>query len=149
MKKFADIPPFWTLGTVLASWLLAGLFPIVTVQLTVLRLLGPILIALAVLMIVWSGFWFRRKWTSIEPRHTPTALIVEGPYRISRNPIYLAMVVLATGFAVWLGALTAFLPVIGLAIALHRRFVMPEEAVLLATFEAEAQNYVKNTKRWI
>jgi protein-S-isoprenylcysteine O-methyltransferase Ste14 len=50
-------------------------------------------------------WWFWRKKTTIEPHHTPTALIVEGPYRLSRNPIYLALLALLAGYVLRLGSL--------------------------------------------
>jgi protein-S-isoprenylcysteine O-methyltransferase Ste14 len=76
-------------------------------------------------------------------------LIVEGPYRVSRNPIYLAMVFASLGVALCFGAATAFLPSIALAIILHCRFVMPEEAGLRSAFGAAAEAYFSKTKRWI
>jgi hypothetical protein len=57
----------------------------------VYQVAGGLLMLAALALIAWSALWFWRKKTTIEPHHTPTALIVEGPYRLSRNPIYLAL----------------------------------------------------------
>ncbi|EBA03734.1 isoprenylcysteine carboxyl methyltransferase family protein [Rhodobacterales bacterium HTCC2150] len=149
MKNHLDIPPFWTLGAIITSWLLSGLAPIALVDIAFIRLIAPMIMLCAMLLIVWSGFWVRRKMTGIEPRKQPTSLIVEGPYRLSRNPIYLAMVVMSFGFALWLSALSAILPVIGLVFVLRNRFVLPEEAVLIDTFGDEAHAYIRQTRRWV
>jgi protein-S-isoprenylcysteine O-methyltransferase Ste14 len=106
-------------------------------------------IALAVLLILWSVLYFRANKTTIEPHHTPTALITKGPYRISRNPIYLAMVVASIGWALWCGTLSAFVGPVILAWVLHNRFVLPEEAKLREAFGAKAEAYITKTKRWV
>jgi protein-S-isoprenylcysteine O-methyltransferase Ste14 len=49
----------------------------------------------------------------------------------------------------WLGAVSAFLPVIGLIYVLHHKFVLPEEARLIATFGDAATTYVAKTRRWV
>ncbi|MDG1529856.1 MAG: isoprenylcysteine carboxylmethyltransferase family protein [Paracoccaceae bacterium] len=128
---------------------MSDLAPIALVDIPFIRLIAPMIMLCAMLLIVWSGFWFRRKTTRIEPRKQPTSLIVEGPYRLSRNPIYLAMVVMSFGFALWLSALSAILPAVGLVFVLKHRFILPEEAVLTDTFGDEAHAYIRQTRRWI
>jgi protein-S-isoprenylcysteine O-methyltransferase Ste14 len=65
-----------------------------------------------------------------------------------RNPIYLAMVISSAGFAIWCGTALALIPTVVLAIVLHKRFVMPEEALLRETFGAAADEYIAKSKRW-
>ena len=149
MKHFPDLPPVWTLSAIVFSWVLAQLMPLATVQSVGLRWLGLIWIGMGLLLIFWSAIWFRRKNTTIEPHHTPTVLIVEGPYRLTRNPIYLAMVVGAAGFALWTGALSAILPVAALVVILQNRFVLPEEARLRVQYGAGAEEYFSKTRRWV
>ena len=149
MKHFPDLPPVWTLGAFLFSWLFSAVLPVAALPSFGLQLLGLFWILLAVLLVLWSALYFRKNKTTIEPHSKPTALIVKGPYRFTRNPIYLAMVVASAGFAMWCAALSAVIPVIGLAIVLHRRFVIPEEEGLRAAFGAEADSYISKTKRWV
>ena len=103
----------------------------------------------ALVLIVWCATFFRRKKTTIDPHQKPTTLIVEGPYRLSRNPIYLAMVFGAGGFAIWLGSVGAVVPVVLLFIGLHRLFVLPEEQGLMDAFGDEAKDYISQTRRWL
>lgn len=58
------------------------------------------------------------------------------------------MIVVLSGFAVWLGAPSAFLPVIGFAILIDRRFVRAEEDGLRAAFGGAAHAYLSATRRW-
>ncbi|MCP5088882.1 MAG: isoprenylcysteine carboxylmethyltransferase family protein [Rhodobacteraceae bacterium] len=148
MKLF-DIPPVWTLLFCAISFLLAHFIPLWAFDALLINSAGLVLMALAVAAIIWCATWFRRKKTTIEPHHKPTTLIVEGPYRLSRNPIYLAMLVFAFGLALWFGTLSGFLPVVALQQILLRRFVLPEEAGLRAAFGEEAETYIAKTRRWV
>lgn len=149
MRGFPDLPPLWWLGSI--AFIYLGKFLVPSLHLTIGFFTGLswILLLAAIGLLGWSAWWFFRKKTPIEPHHTPKTLIVEGPYRLSRNPIYLALVMLTVSSALGHGSL------IGLVLAgvlwrvLDRRFAAPEEALLRATFGAEAQDYLSRTKRWL
>ncbi len=149
MKGFPDLPPLWWLGSIALIYLCEWVLPSTHFPMGVLSVLSWVVFVSAVAVIAWSGFWFVKKKTPIEPHHTPKILIIEGPYRLSRNPIYLALVMLAVASALGAGS------VIGLAIAaglwwiLDRRFAAPEEVLLRAIFGAEAEAYLSSTKRWL
>lgn len=149
LKGFPDMPPIWLLGAMAVAWILDRGLPLVELFGPLYRGLGLLLIAAGLGLIGWSAWWFWRKRTTIEPHHRPTRLIVEGPYRISRNPIYLGMVVILAG---WVAALGSLSPVILVPVffgVIARRFIAPEEAVLREIFGAEAQRYLAGTRRWL
>lgn len=149
MKGFPDLPPLWWLGSIAGIYLGKMLLPALHIEHMGLQFISWLLLVAALALVAWSALWFWRKRTPIEPHHTPKTLIIEGPYRLSRNPIYLALVLLTLSSAVGHGS------VIGLGLAgvlwrvLDRRFAAPEEALLRATFGAEADAYLGRTKRWI
>ncbi|TFL19677.1 methyltransferase family protein [Jannaschia formosa] len=147
LKGFPDLPPIWLLGAVAASWLL-GRGPGPSAG-PVGEWVGGAAVVLGLGLILWAAIWFRRKRTPIMPHHDPDALIVEGPYRLSRNPIYLAMVVIAAGVALRQDSLLALLPVPALWWVLDRRFAAVEEARLQARFGAAAEPYLAQTRRWL
>ncbi|MEM6618445.1 MAG: isoprenylcysteine carboxylmethyltransferase family protein [Pseudomonadota bacterium] len=145
-----DIPPVWTLG----AWLLAGALSWALpapgwAGVEGLRWLGLLWIGIAVLMVLWAGLVFLRHKTPIEPGRTPRALVTTGPFRLSRNPIYLAMVVSTLGAVLWLGSAVALLVPLALWRVLDRRFASPEEDLLRATFGAEADAYIAKRRRWV
>jgi protein-S-isoprenylcysteine O-methyltransferase Ste14 len=149
LKGFPDLPPVWLAGFIAIAWLLDRGLPLVQAFGPVWQAAGAVLVAAALLLIGWSAWWFYAKRTTIEPHHTPTALIVEGPYRIGRNPIYLGLLGILTGCVLWLGSLSpAILP-----FAFHRvltaRFIEPEEAALRRLFGAAAHEYMARTRRWL
>ncbi len=145
MKGFPDLPPIWMIGAGVVQWLLGQVTP-------VLRdggLLGGLLILVGLLLILWSSTYFMRHKTPIEPHHKPKFLIVSGPYRISRNPIYLAMAIILTGWTLWLGVLAGLLVVPVFIWIINRRFISAEEAGLREAFGADADRFIDETARWI
>ncbi len=149
MKGFPDLPPLWLAAFMVAAWAMARYVPLLSVPSGGLRGIGIFVAVTGCALVAWSAWWFWRKGTTIEPHHTPGTLIVEGPYRLSRNPIYLGLLLILSGQVIWLGALA---PVVLLPVyfmILTTRFAKPEEENLVRTFGAEGQAYLAATRRWI
>ncbi|WP_224815191.1 isoprenylcysteine carboxylmethyltransferase family protein [Hasllibacter sp. MH4015] len=149
MKGFPDLPPIWLVGFMALAWVLARFVPLYEARDALVSVLGMAMGVVGVVLIFWAAYWFWKKKTTIEPHHTPGTLIVEGPYTVSRNPIYLGMVFILTGQVLWMGALSPILLPPALLLILTRRFARPEEAALRAAFGAEAQRYLAETRRWL
>lgn len=120
--------------------------------------LSPVGLRLAVAMPLFSlafsiGAWaftlFRRNRTSVDPRAIPSALITSGPFRFSRNPLYIAVVMTLAGFAAVLDSfcVACFVPV--LALLLNALVVPHEEARLLARFGQRFVEYKAAVPRWL
>ena len=91
---------------------------------------------------------FRRKRTGIAPWHPTTHLVTDGPYRISRNPMYLGMTVTYTALVLtfgWLWGL-AMLPLALLVI--DRLVIRREEAYLEDKYGEEYRRYRGSVRRW-
>jgi protein-S-isoprenylcysteine O-methyltransferase Ste14 len=149
LKGFPDLPPVWLIGFMVAAWAIDRGLPLVEAFGPVYRAAGGLLMLAALALIAWSALWFWRKKTTIEPHHTPSALIVEGPYKLSRNPIYLALLVLLVGYVLRLGSLGPVILPFAYYVILTRRFIEPEEAGLRRLFGAEAHAYLQRTRRWL
>lgn len=149
MTGFPDLPPLWLLAFMGLAAVIARYGPMLEIAFGPLHLLGQVVSLAGIALFLWSAWWFWRKKTTIEPHHAPGILIKEGPYRISRNPIYLAMVMILAGQVLWLGAILAVVAIPGLWAVLHTRFVIPEEAALEVAFGDEARRYLAATRRWI
>lgn len=149
LKGFPDLPPVWLAGFMVVAWVLDRGLPLVEAFGPLYRVLGIVLMLAALGLIGWSAWWFWRKKTTIEPHHTPSALIVEGPYRLSRNPIYLGLLALLTGYVLWLGSLAPVILPFAFHRVLTRRFIEPEEEALRRLFGAEAHAYLERTRRWL
>lgn len=143
-RGFPDLPPVWAAGLAALAWVLARWLPLVPLP----PGMGQLIMAAGLGLALWSAWWFWRKRTPIEPNHVPRALIVEGPYRINRNPIYTALTLVLLGWGLSLGAASALLPALAFPLIVTARFVRGEEAALRAAFGAEAERYFAATRRW-
>ena len=148
VRDFPDLPPVWMLGHGALAAVLHRWLPLVGFEGTVASRLGIALGLGGVALAGWSAMWFWWKRTPIEPREEPRALIVEGPYRLNRNPIYTAMAACLLGFSMWLGSLTALLAVLPFPFVIDRRFIRGEEEALKSAFGAQADDYFEATRRW-
>ena len=143
-RDFPDLPPVWALGTVAAQWLVAWALPLFRLPGAAAWSWLPIAAGLA--LAIWAALWFRRKRTSIEPRDEPRALIVEGPFRLNRNPIYTGMTLCLIGTGLWFEALSALALALVFPWIITARFIRQEEATLKAAFPDT--DYFDRTRRW-
>ena len=146
MPKYLNIPPVWTLIAIAATIVLHYLYPLVIFN---FRAIDMGMVMAGLYLIVAPVVWFKRKKTTIIPRQKPAALIIEGPFRLSRNPMYLGMVVLTFGIGVTLGSIQAVIPAIWLFFFLQKNYVIPEERKLREGLGREAEDYFATTGRWI
>ena len=112
-------------------------------------MMGAIAAALIVGVAALAGF--RRAHTTINPM-TPQAsstLVTSGIYRVTRNPMYLAMLIVLAGwcYLVANGAALAMLPLF--VIYLNRFQIQPEERALAARFGAGFEHYRASVRRWL
>ena len=141
-----NVPPAWLLGFMALAWLIAqawaplGWFFI---------WIGWGLVAAALVFFVWAALQFRRAGTTIVPGEAPSALISGGPYRFSRNPIYLADLVILAGVALIVGSPLALVLVIPFQQVLLRLFVLPEEEILTRDLGQPYRSFTARVPRWI
>lgn len=148
MKGFPDLPPVWLVVFLVLNWGISRVIP-GNPSAPVLSWLGWLCIGVGLVVIAASALWFWKKKTSIEPHHTPQTLIIEGPYRVSRNPIYLALVIILLGSVIGRGQPIALILVPVFFGVLTQRFVLPEERALVAAFGEAAERYFSKTRRWL
>ena len=92
---------------------------------------------------------FRAAGTHVEPFKPTLALVESGPYRFTRNPMYIGLILLLIGIGV-LGSLDWAFPIAPpFWLVLHRGVVLREEAYLSAKFGAEYDAYRARTRRWL
>lgn len=79
----------------------------------------------------------------------PTKLIVDGPFRFTRNPLYLSMALFTLGIALWLGSLASLL-LVGIEVIVMNVWGIPfEENVLEEEFGEEYLTYKRQVRRWL
>jgi protein-S-isoprenylcysteine O-methyltransferase Ste14 len=92
---------------------------------------------------------FRRAGTSMMPASPTTALVISGPYRLTRNPMYLGMACLYIALALAFGVIWALavLPIV--LIAVDRLVIAREEPYLEAEFGDRYRDYKRRVRRWL
>lgn len=113
------------------------------------RLLAQSVLAASFGLVIWSALYFGQAKTPILPNQKPQTLITGGPYRISRNPIYLAMALGLIAVALWLGSLAALVSLPAFVWLVTQGHIKEEEEALLGTFGPEADAFFQRTRRWI
>lgn len=143
-------PPIWAFIGLLLAGIASVLYPWrAIVDLHVLAL--GILLVIAGFTISFSAFsLFRREGTEINPISvTNSKLVVRGPYRFTRNPMYLGLVTFTLGIAFWVGSLPMFAVPMLLFILIHWRFIPMEEAKMRRQFGASFDDYAGRVRRWV
>ena len=85
----------------------------------------------------------------IYPFDRPSVLVTSGVFRVSRNPMYLAMIVILIGGALAWGTLSTFIVPPALALLLSRKFILMEEAALSQAFGEKYDGYKGRVRRWL
>ena len=142
-------PPLLYAAAVLGGWLIDRQWPMPIGVATARLTLAWLLIALCAVLVVSSFQSFWSKHTSAIPIRPATALVIAGPYRFTRNPMYVSLALLTVALGL---LLNTWWP-IGLLIPtliLVRLFVIgPEERYLHRRFGAEYEAYTRQVRRWL
>ncbi|MBT5435076.1 MAG: isoprenylcysteine carboxylmethyltransferase family protein [Alphaproteobacteria bacterium] len=142
-------PPIIVLVALLAGVELDALLPAPFLGPVVQTVLGVAFIVPGVALAFWAIRRFRKSGTEVEPWKPNTALVIEGPYRFTRNPMYLALALLfaGLGFAIDTLWLFALLPL--LVATLHYGVIRREEHYLEGLFGEPYRDYCTKVRRWI
>jgi protein-S-isoprenylcysteine O-methyltransferase Ste14 len=93
--------------------------------------------------------WFRRAGTSMIPFNPTTALVTSGPYRFTRNPMYVGMALLYAGLALALGVVWALIALPAVILVVDRLVIAREEPYLERKFGSEYTGYKARVRRWV
>jgi len=111
--------------------------------------LGFGLIIFGVIINLWTDSLFKKKHTTVKPYEIPNTLVTSGPFKLSRHPMYLGMMSILLGVAIFLGSLITFAFPIIFIIIMEKLFIPLEEKNLEKRFGNQYIDYKKNVRRWI
>lgn len=150
MLKYIDIPPVWLLVfAVIAYWQADAISLGLSLSHPVTQLLAGLLVGAGLLLILLAAVEFRRHKTTIVPHQEASHLVQTGIFKRSRNPIYLADVLILTGLVLRWDAVLSLVLVPILFWVLESRFIVPEENRLRRKFRADFARYMQKTRRWL
>lgn len=141
-------PPVLALGAAVAQRAVAGEAP----RPGPVRAAAAMTVAVAAVSMAGSAAGlFRRSGTTIRPEHPEeaSALVTEGAFAMTRNPMYVGLTGLLVAHAAWRGSWAALLPAAGFVAVLDRTQIRAEEEALREKFGPEYEAYSAGTPRWI
>jgi protein-S-isoprenylcysteine O-methyltransferase Ste14 len=143
-------PPVWALLYVLlaaalsyvAGWSRVPGLPVIPLAIG--------LVVLGVALSVSSVVLFRREGTELNPTSTTNrTLVTSGPFGFTRNPMYLALVIITLGVAVWVGTWSMFLAPLAMFATANWVHIPFEEAKMRRQFGEAFDTYARTVRRWV
>lgn len=144
-------PPVYAIFIAVIMWLLHKYFPLLQLFNEPYNKIGIGLIVFAVCLDVWSLFLFMKRQTTpnpMKPENT-SELVGNGLYKISRNPMYVGLLIILTGFAIWMGSLMPFFMLPVFYFVVTEMQIKPEEKILEVKFGKVYLDYKKKVRRWL
>jgi protein-S-isoprenylcysteine O-methyltransferase Ste14 len=142
-------PPLVYLVSLVAGGLAQRAVPLPFLPGRVAVPLGLSLVAVAIVAFAYSVARFRAAGTPVPARKPTTVIVRTGPYRFSRNPIYVAFSLLQLGIAIWANSVWLVATLV-VAVALMHYVVIPrEEQYLERRFGAQYLDYKASARRWL
>jgi len=148
-KLYTPIPVGTLIGSIILAYFLDKHLPLIEIVPAPYNRSGWILVAIGIVSLFISLYTHISSKTTILPGEKPSTLITRGLFRFSRNPIYVMDVIIATGVAVILGSLIAFIAPLLCFLVLNFLVIPFEEKNLRNRFGKEYENYTNRVRRWI
>lgn len=142
-------PPLIYLAGLASGWVLHKFMPINLLPGRWARLVGGVLSGFALALGGSAFATMHRAKTPPEPWEPTTAIVAHGPFRYTRNPIYLSFTLLYAGISAALNSLTMLLPLPVVLIVVLRGVIEREERYLEQKFGDEYVHYKQRVRRWI
>jgi protein-S-isoprenylcysteine O-methyltransferase Ste14 len=149
----ADIiapPPVLYLGALISGLVIQIAIPLaIPTSAFTLRMMGLFLLILSGAFARWAFVTMGQMGTSASPREQSSALVTHGPFKVSRNPIYVAMTGLYLGISLLVDSLWPLLFLIPLLVIMHWGVILREERYLARQFGEPYLAYKSSTRRWL
>lgn len=149
MSNGRILPPMYLFTSLACMVLLQFFLPVYQLISYPWNAAGIIPLMLGMTLNISADRAFKKIGTTVKPFEVSTTLVTSGVFRYSRNPMYLGMVMILTGVAFLLGALSPFIIIPIFAITMDRVFIVSEENMLDQRFGGKWQQYKENVRRWI
>lgn len=144
------LPPILVLGTLSIGLVIHYLlWPVALLPVVWARVLGASVFIASGLLAHLAHLAFKRVGTNVLPTQPTLALATDGPYRYTRNPLYIAAIGVYLGVSLWANGLAPLLLLFPMAWLLHRGIVLREEQYLASKFGTAYDEYRWRVRRWL
>ncbi len=141
-------PPLIFAAHAMAGGVAHWLWPITLLPVLSARIIGAMLVAASGTQALWASWAMKQAGTPIHPTHPTTTIVTAGPYRYTRNPMYLSLCLLHLGIGLLLNGALPVLFLIPLALTLHFGVIRREERYLTGKFGETYLAYQRRVRRW-
>lgn len=142
-------PPLIFLGCAALSGLIHYAYPLQVAKYPGLRWTGFVLAAISGSFAIWAVRSFTAMGTNLRPDRPAVALVRTGPYRFTRNPMYLSLCSLQLALGLILDDWIPLLFVVPMAVILHFGVILREESYLEAKFGEPYRTFRRQVRRWM
>src|SRR5215510_8505289 len=142
-------PPLVYLISLVSGTVIHFVLPLPFLPVSLAVPLGLPLVAVAIALFFYSVAKFRAAGTPVPARKPTTAIVRTGPYRFSRNPIYLAFSLFQLGIAIWVNSVWLLATLVGAVALIHTVVIPKEEQYLERKFGAQYLEYKMSVRRWL
>lgn len=142
-------PPVWLVIGLVIIFVVDQYLPLQRFTSDLAQALGSVAIVAGLLLLVLAGGLFKKADTELIPFREVRALVTDGVYRFTRNPMYLGMALILLGTACTTGTVAGLLVVPVFMAIIEARFIRPEEAMLRSIFGEEFVAYCAKVRRWL
>ena len=143
------LPPIIFLGCAVLGSLLQFIFPIRVMRYSVSLSLGVVLAVVSAFLAIWAVRVMNAAGTNVRPDRPALTIVRSGPYRSTRNPMYLSLCLLQLALGFVLDGWIPLLFTIPLMLILHFGVILREESYLEAKFGEQYLALKREVRRWI
>lgn len=112
-------------------------------------IVGLPLVAIGFFFAIWGKKTMEQAGTNVNPYHPTEAIVTKGPFRFTRNPLYIALTLIYIGVSVIFNALWPLAVLPAILVVIHYGVIKQEEAYLERKFGADYADYKSKVRRWI
>lgn len=142
-------PPVYVVAALVAMAAAHAFLPIARIFLFPWNLVGIIPLLLGAALILHAFLLFVRNRTTSNPDGVPATLVTSGPFRVTRNPMYLGILLMLSGIACLFGTVGSWLAVPALGVVFDVIFIRLEEKRMETIFNDAYRRYKAKVRRWI
>lgn len=142
-------PPVAMLVLLLLAALLTPALPIGSFTIPFHAAIATLIILAGIGFSAAGFFTFKFRQAPVRPGAEPTQLVLTGPYRITRNPMYLGLLLFSIGCLVAIGSIWFVVPPVLFFLLMNFRLIPFEEQLMKEHFGAEYDAYLRRVRRWL
>lgn len=143
------MPTTYFLALLFLSIIISFTFPIYTFVYPPFNYIGALIVLIGIIINIWASALFSKSKTSLHPHHLPIYFEKNGPYKMSRHPMYTGLLIMLLGADIVLGNVSTLISPVIFVILMETIFIPIEEKNMELVFKEEYPDYKKKVRRWI